>query len=90
MEELKSIGFVNKTIIEKWISECKNRIKKELDRDIIIEVPFLKHATNSDWIKSNYNFLWLHNSFIQIQPKEEDKELYDLFNIPPIEDNPHV
>lgn len=87
------VGFVDKERVEKWIKNCKDRIKKEFDRDIIIDISFLNYATNSDWIKANlrnYNLLWLKGSFIQIQPKEEDEELYELFDIPPIEDNPYV
>lgn len=93
MDGIKLVGLVDKERIEKWIKDCKDRIKKEFDRDIIIEIPFLNYATNSDWIKvnlQNYNLLWLKGSFIQILFKEEDRELLELFDIPPPEDNPYV
>lgn len=88
MEGIKLVGFADKERVEKWIKDCKDRIKKEFDRDIIIEIPFLNYATNSDWLKANiqhYNFLWLKGSFIKIQPKEEDREIDELFRTFPIE-----
>lgn len=93
MDGIKLVGLVDKERIEEWIKDCKDRIKKEFGRDIIIEIPFLNYATNNDWVRANlrhYNLLWLKGSFIQIQPKEGDKELYELFDISPIEYNSYV
>lgn len=78
---------VCKKSIEKFIKDSKERIKNELDREIKIDIPFLREATVGEWLWANIHwafFTWLQGAQFEIQPKAGDRELIELFNTFPI------
>ncbi len=77
---------INKEIFEEFIKSSKRRIKKELDREIKVVIPFLEKATEEDWvsIRKDFAFNWLEDSIFKLEEKPEDKEIQELFHTFPI------
>lgn len=69
---------------EEIIKRIKERVKNELDRDIIVDFPN-KNRLEICRFSLGDSLSWTKDSTIRIVPKEEDEEIQELFHTFPIE-----
>lgn len=68
------------------IIRTKERVKNELDREIEINFPHIKRLEIGFSFGNIFNSLnWMEDSVLRIVPKEEDKEIQELFHTFPME-----
>ncbi len=88
---LKEMNELSKKLsvetLKNFVKVSKERVKKELDRDILIDLPFdnFDQLITLATIEGTDEFIsWFSQSDIRLLPEDEDEGIEELFNTFPI------